>query len=82
MTHKLKMFVLGFLFLITSVLNAQSVQTPITPDNAPDLQPLTTVGSALPANLAYSPDGRYILAGTTDYTAVYRTDDLTLAPKI
>lgn len=72
-------FIVLWLVLIATI--SLHAQAPITPENASKLQRLVSVGSALSQNLAYSPDGAYLLASTTDNTVVYQADDLSVVPQ-
>ncbi len=50
--------------------------TPITLENAADLQHLASVGGDLPGQLAWSPDGTLLAAGMTSAVKIYAADDL------
>ncbi|MBC8170896.1 MAG: hypothetical protein H7X77_04475, partial [Anaerolineae bacterium] len=70
------------LILLSTLSLAQDNTPPITAENADQLVPVQTVGSALPGKLAFSPDGRYILASTSEQTYVYESEQPTAAPQI
>lgn len=61
---------------------AQDTPVPITAENAAALHRLGSVGSALHAEVTYSPDGRYLLASTTDATYAYALNRLDAASKV
>jgi WD40 repeat protein len=66
---------------LTSSL-AQDASPIITPENAAALTLLESAGSELPVSVSFSPDGRYILATTTDRTLVYSAEDPDAEPRI
>lgn len=78
----LRLAALFCLILLASINVAQEDTPPITAENATQLVPVQTVGSALPGKLAFSPDDRYILASTSEQTYVYEADQPDAAPKI
>lgn len=61
---------------------AQDAPPVIAPENAAALTLLDSAGSALPTGVQFSPDGRYILAVTTDRTLVYSAEDPDAEPQI
>lgn len=60
--------------------DAQDLPVTITADNANKLRPQHIIGSPLIGKFAYSPDGRYLLAATTEHTSAYRVSQLSEAP--
>lgn len=58
----------------------KTLQT-ITPDNAPQLSPLASIGGDLPGDLAWSPDGKTLAVGTTGGVRVYDSTDWNVPPK-
>jgi WD40 repeat protein len=61
---------------------AQDAPPVITPENAAALTLLESIGSDLPTGVQFSPDGRYILAVTTDRTLVYSAENPNAEPQI
>jgi len=56
--------------------------TPISVENAADLQPLASVGGDLPGQLVWSPDGKWLAAGMTSAVKIYAADDLNALPLV
>lgn len=70
------LFVLMFSFPVVS----QTPPSPlITPDSVGRLSLHNRIGSELPGELAFSPDGQYMVVGTSEQAQVYQTDNLSAA---
>jgi WD40 repeat protein len=82
MKNALRVLTFIAMVFLFSIVNAQETRTPITAENATQLTPQYTIGSALPGKLAFSPDGRRIAIGTSEQTFVYDALELDVDPPV